>query len=176
MQKINWNLREYWHIQKFGMVIFGQLFPEKPKLGKPVQQLRVLIIKQQWNNLSTIWMPKTSNHAKKILAKIIWGNYPHSMQSRHLTTPKKKVIQPYLARLLYHPYAVCYMLNLEQLQIKSSCLLLTRTLSLRHSGNDFQPLELKTRFTSAKLNCLLRLLRSLLDKILASLQSTHRIW
>ena len=41
-----WKLRFYHTRKNFDIVIFGQLTPEKPNVGKLVQQLRVLFIMQ----------------------------------------------------------------------------------------------------------------------------------
>ena len=44
-------------------------------------------------------MPKTGNPAKKMLAKIINGNYPHSKQSWHYLSSERLVVQLGLGRL-----------------------------------------------------------------------------
>ena len=95
------------------------------------------------------------------IGKNIEGNYPHSEQSQHLTATEKQAVHLALCRPWVTSAKSPKRSSSELLQITLSFLLLAGKLPLRHSGNAFQPLELKTSFTPARSNCSLKLLHCL---------------
>lgn len=160
--------------------IDAQMSLEKSNLGKLVQLQRVLIIKQQWNNLSTIWMPKTwqscrentgKNYLREITLSLSNPNTWLPLKSKSLTLPCATFASP--LRILLHAQleTIANQVVLPSANYEIVSLALWKCFSASGTENQLHLSKIEFPFEAFALP-----LCCPLEKISTSLQSTQWIW